>query len=134
MIASVSGVWVFRVIVCYLMVNILGLGLFGAWLTMVMDQYLRAAISCCAIVPASGSPTSSAAWKGGRRKRRSKPSRNKTKSRVEGPLPRGFFSAVPAGWKARPFARGKLEGAAQQNRAAGKPPAKPGAFLRTLWA
>ena len=26
------------------MVNILGLGLFGAWLTMVMDQYLRAAI------------------------------------------------------------------------------------------
>ncbi len=44
MIASVSGVWVFRVIVCYLMVNILGLGLFGAWLTMVMDQYLRAAI------------------------------------------------------------------------------------------
>lgn len=37
MIASVSGVWVFRVIVCYLMVNILGLGLFGAWLTMVME-------------------------------------------------------------------------------------------------
>ncbi len=44
MLASVSGVWVFRVIVCYLMVNVFHLGLFGAWLTMVMDQYLRAAI------------------------------------------------------------------------------------------
>ncbi len=44
MIASVSGVWVFRVIVCHLLVRVLGMGLLGAWLTMVMDQYLRATI------------------------------------------------------------------------------------------
>lgn len=44
MLASVLGVWVFRVVVCSILVNQLGLGLFGAWLTMDMDQYLRASI------------------------------------------------------------------------------------------
>lgn len=44
MIASVSGVWFFRVIVCYILVTRMGMGLFGAWLTLVMDQYLRATI------------------------------------------------------------------------------------------
>lgn len=132
MIASVSGVWVFRVIVCYLMVNILGLGLFGAWLTMVMDQYLRAAIIM--LRHRSGKWLTYKQRSLERRaQKKAQPSLVEIRQKAAWKAPSArLFLGRAAGWKARPFARGKLEGAAQQNRAAGKPPAKPGAFRPDL--
>lgn len=39
--ASVLGIWVFRVGVTYIFVNLLHWGLTGAWVALVMDQYIR---------------------------------------------------------------------------------------------
>ncbi|MDR3086110.1 MAG: MATE family efflux transporter [Christensenellaceae bacterium] len=44
MMASVLGVWVFRVVVCHVLVTVLNLGLMGAWISMFFDQYLRATV------------------------------------------------------------------------------------------
>lgn len=42
--ASIFGIWVFRVFVAYLFVNIFGWGLIGAWVALVLDQTTRAII------------------------------------------------------------------------------------------
>lgn len=42
--ASILGIWVFRVGVTYLFVNIGGWGLIGAWTALVMDQYVRSIV------------------------------------------------------------------------------------------
>lgn len=42
--ASAMGIWVFRVGVAYLFVNGFGWGLNGAWVALVMDQYIRSLI------------------------------------------------------------------------------------------
>lgn len=42
--ASALGIWVFRVVMAYIFVNIFGWGLIGAWVAMVLDQYTRSAI------------------------------------------------------------------------------------------
>jgi putative efflux protein, MATE family len=44
LIASASGIWIFRVFVCPLLVYNMGLGLNGAWLSIVLDQATRAAV------------------------------------------------------------------------------------------
>lgn len=44
LIASASGIWIFRVFVCPLLVYNLGLGLNGAWLSIVLDQCTRATV------------------------------------------------------------------------------------------
>lgn len=44
LIASFSGIWIFRVIVAYVFVYIFHWGLIGAWVAMVLDQYTRSAI------------------------------------------------------------------------------------------
>ena len=42
--ASFVGIWVFRVAVAYIFVNVFHLGLVGAWMALVLDQYTRSAI------------------------------------------------------------------------------------------
>lgn len=42
--ASGFGIWVFRVVVAYIFVNIFHWGLIGAWVALVLDQYSRSAI------------------------------------------------------------------------------------------
>lgn len=42
--ASMFGIWVFRVGVTYLFVNVFGWGLNGAWVALVLDQYVRSTI------------------------------------------------------------------------------------------
>lgn len=42
--ASIFGIWIFRVLVAYVFVNIFNWGLIGAWVALVLDQYTRAAI------------------------------------------------------------------------------------------
>lgn len=42
--ASLWGIWVFRVVVAYIFVNVLHWGLVGAWVALVLDQYTRSAI------------------------------------------------------------------------------------------
>ena len=42
--ASFVGIWVFRVAVAYIFVNVFHLGLVGAWMALVLDQYTRATI------------------------------------------------------------------------------------------
>ncbi len=42
--ASAFGIWVFRVVMAYIFVHVLGWGLIGAWIALVLDQYTRAAI------------------------------------------------------------------------------------------
>lgn len=42
--ASAFGIWVFRVIVAYIFVNIFHWGLIGAWMALLLDQYTRASI------------------------------------------------------------------------------------------
>jgi putative MATE family efflux protein len=42
--ASIFGIWIFRVFVAYIFVNILHWGLIGAWVALVLDQYTRATI------------------------------------------------------------------------------------------
>jgi Na+-driven multidrug efflux pump len=42
--ASLFGIWVFRVFVAMLFVNVFGWGLVGAWVTLVLDQYARAVV------------------------------------------------------------------------------------------
>lgn len=42
--ASVVGIWFFRVGATFLFVNVLGWGLNGAWIALVMDQYIRSII------------------------------------------------------------------------------------------
>ena len=44
LIASAIGIWVFRVFVCRLFVNVWGWGLNGAWFSIVLDQYTRASV------------------------------------------------------------------------------------------
>ena len=44
LIASMTGIWVFRVLVAPLFVYTLGMGLNGAWLSIVLDQLTRACI------------------------------------------------------------------------------------------
>ena len=44
LIANLTGVWVFRVIVCYLFLNVFNWGIVGAWITIVLDQTCRAVI------------------------------------------------------------------------------------------
>ncbi len=44
LIASLTGIWFFRVIVAYIFVRFFGWGLMGAWATIFLDQYLRAVI------------------------------------------------------------------------------------------
>ena len=40
---SVGVIWVFRLTLCHILVTICGLGLLGAWITIICDQYLRSA-------------------------------------------------------------------------------------------
>lgn len=42
--ASIFGIWIFRVAVAYVFVNIFNFGLIGAWSALALDQYTRAAI------------------------------------------------------------------------------------------
>lgn len=42
--ASIFGIWIFRVFVAYVFVSIFHLGLIGAWLALLLDQYTRAAV------------------------------------------------------------------------------------------
>lgn len=42
--ASIFGIWIFRVCVAYVFVNIFHWGLIGAWVALVFDQYTRAAV------------------------------------------------------------------------------------------
>jgi Na+-driven multidrug efflux pump len=42
--ASFVGIWVFRVVVAYIFVNIFNWGLIGAWMALLLDQYTRSAI------------------------------------------------------------------------------------------
>jgi len=42
--ASILGIWVFRVGATYLLVNWFGWGLTGAWIALVMDQYIRSVV------------------------------------------------------------------------------------------
>ncbi|HEY8464904.1 MAG TPA: MATE family efflux transporter, partial [Bacillota bacterium] len=42
--ASVMGIWVFRVGATFLFVNVFSWGLSGAWIALVMDQYIRSAV------------------------------------------------------------------------------------------
>jgi putative MATE family efflux protein len=42
--ASIFGIWIFRVAVAFVFVNVLGWGLIGAWSALVLDQYTRALI------------------------------------------------------------------------------------------
>jgi putative MATE family efflux protein len=42
--ASIFGIWIFRVFVCYIFVAVFHFGLIGAWAALVLDQYTRAAI------------------------------------------------------------------------------------------
>jgi putative MATE family efflux protein len=42
--ASIFGIWIFRVIVAYIFVNIFHWGLIGAWLAFTLDQYTRAVV------------------------------------------------------------------------------------------
>ena len=42
--ASIFGIWIFRVVVAYVFVDIFHWGLIGAWVALVMDQYTRAAV------------------------------------------------------------------------------------------
>jgi len=42
--ASIFGIWIFRVFVAYIFVNVFHWGLIGAWVALVFDQYTRAAI------------------------------------------------------------------------------------------
>lgn len=42
--ASLFGIWGFRVVVAHLFVNIFNWGLVGAWVSLVLDQYARAAV------------------------------------------------------------------------------------------
>jgi len=42
--ASLFGIWIFRVAVAYVFVQIFGWGLIGAWVALVLDQYTRSAI------------------------------------------------------------------------------------------
>jgi putative MATE family efflux protein len=42
--ASFIGIWVFRVFVAYIFVEVFGWGLIGAWVALVLDQYTRAGI------------------------------------------------------------------------------------------
>ncbi len=42
--ASILGIWVFRVGATYLFVNGLGWGLVGAWIALVLDQYIRSIV------------------------------------------------------------------------------------------
>lgn len=42
--ASIFGIWIFRVFVAFIFVNIFNWGLIGAWVALVLDQYTRSAI------------------------------------------------------------------------------------------
>ena len=42
--ASIFGIWIFRVFVAYIFVNVFHWGLIGAWVALVFDQYTRAAV------------------------------------------------------------------------------------------
>jgi putative MATE family efflux protein len=42
--ASFVGIWIFRVVVAYIFVNIFNWGLNGAWMALLLDQYTRSAI------------------------------------------------------------------------------------------
>ncbi|KPU43080.1 multidrug resistance protein NorM [Oxobacter pfennigii] len=42
--ASFLGIWVFRVGIAYILVNVLHFGLIGAWVALTLDQYTRSAI------------------------------------------------------------------------------------------
>ena len=42
--ASLFGIWIFRVFVAHVFVNVFGWGLIGAWVAFVLDQYTRASI------------------------------------------------------------------------------------------
>ncbi len=42
--ASILGIWVFRVGITYVFVNEFGWGLIGAWVALVMDQYIRSVV------------------------------------------------------------------------------------------
>jgi len=42
--ASAFGIWIFRVVVAYIFVEIFHWGLIGAWLSLLLDQYTRAAV------------------------------------------------------------------------------------------
>lgn len=42
--ASIFGIWIFRVVVAYIFVNVFHWGLIGAWAAFVLDQYTRATI------------------------------------------------------------------------------------------
>ena len=45
LVASACGIWIFRVFVAPIFVNVLGWGLVGAWLSIVLDQGTRAAVN-----------------------------------------------------------------------------------------
>lgn len=42
--ASILGIWVFRVGATFLLVNVFGWGLIGAWIALVTDQYIRSTV------------------------------------------------------------------------------------------
>jgi putative MATE family efflux protein len=42
--ASILGIWVFRVGVAFVFVNVFGWGLIGAWVALALDQYTRSAV------------------------------------------------------------------------------------------
>jgi putative MATE family efflux protein len=42
--ASAFGIWIFRVFVAHVFVNVFGWGLIGAWISLVLDQYTRASV------------------------------------------------------------------------------------------
>jgi putative MATE family efflux protein len=42
--ASILGIWIFRVGLAFLFVNIFGWGLIGAWVALALDQYTRSAV------------------------------------------------------------------------------------------
>jgi Na+-driven multidrug efflux pump len=42
--ASMLGIWIFRVTGAYVFVKFLHLGLAGAWIAFILDQYTRAAV------------------------------------------------------------------------------------------
>lgn len=44
LISSLVGIWIFRVMLAYIFVNIFHWGLIGAWVCMSLDQYVRASI------------------------------------------------------------------------------------------
>ena len=45
LVASAAGIWMFRVLVAPVFVNVLGWGLVGAWLSIVLDQGTRATVN-----------------------------------------------------------------------------------------